>query len=173
MQQNYSQLESALGELGIELDASEYHGGVCGSVCAGVAPSPAGEEGNDERERALLRQMRESCEADLADKSSGFTPLLPDEDAPLPDRVEALAYWCSGFLAGIGEAGTRLRDAAPEVREIVRDLSEISRADLSPGAERDEDEQAYAELVEYVRVGAQIVFLELRPKGDTSRPVLH
>ena len=173
MQQNYTQLERVLGELGIELDAAEYHGGVCGAVCAGVAPSPSGEDVNDERERSLLRRMRESCEAELADNGSGFTPLLPEEDAPLPDRVEALAHWCSGFLAGIGEAGTRLRDAAPEVREIVRDLSEISRADLSPGAERDEDEQAYAELVEYVRVGAQIVFLELHPRGDTPRPVLH
>lgn len=172
MEQNYSQLEHILGELGVEQDASEYHGGVCGAVCAGVQPAPA-DANPDARERALLDKLRTACREALADSGSGFTPLLPEESAPLPDRVEALAHWCSGFLAGVGQAGERLRDAAPEVREIVRDLSEISRADLTPEVEREEDEQAYAELVEYVRVGAQIVFLELNSEAPGGQPVLH
>ena len=50
-----------------------------------------------------------------------------------------------------------------DVGEIVRDFTEISRA-TGDEAEADEsNEQAYAELVEFIRVGAQVVFEELLP----------
>lgn len=172
LKDDYRQLEHALAALGIESDAAEYHGSVCGTVCAGTGVGDTLSQ-TASRERELLIRLRASCYEQLSDNGSSFMPLLPEDDASLPDRVEALALWCSGFLAGVSEAGARLRDAAPEVREIVQDMSEISRADLSSGAARDEDEQAYAELVEYVRVGAQIVFLELYPGGRAPRPVLH
>jgi uncharacterized protein YgfB (UPF0149 family) len=170
---SYAQLEQTLGELGVEQDAAEYHGGVCGAVSAGAVPLAAAEEGARERERDLLARLRDACFDSLADSESGFTPLLPGEDAALEDRVEALAGWCAGFLAGLGEGGEKLRAGAPEVQEILQDLTEISRADMTPDAEQDEDEAAYTELVEYVRVGAQIIFLELNPKERTSRPVMH
>ncbi len=82
-----------------------------------------------------------------------FAPLLPDDDEPLAERATALAQWCQGFLYGLGTGRLNSIDELPgEVGEIVHDLTEISRA--TPGEEdpTEDDEQAYAELVEFVRV---------------------
>jgi hypothetical protein len=56
-----------------------------------------------------------------------------------------------------------LQSLSGDVGEIVRDFTEISRA-TGDDAEGDEsNEQAYAELVEFIRVAAQVVFEELLP----------
>ena len=63
-----------------------------------------------------------------------FAPLLPDEDAPLADRVAALAAWCGGFLYGVGTgASEQAIAAAGDVGEFLRDLADIARAELEPG----------------------------------------
>jgi hypothetical protein len=105
-----------------------------------------------------------------------FCPLLPEDDASLEDRVGALALWCQGFLFGLGLAGFSLDDekegdpGAVQLGEIVNDLSEISRADISADEFDDEDEAdfALAELIEYVRVSVQIMFEELESTQTTS-----
>ena len=38
----------------------------------------------------------------LDDGELKFEPLLPSDDAPLAEQVEALAVWCQGFLSGVG-----------------------------------------------------------------------
>ena len=45
--------------------------------------------------------------------------------------------------------------------EIVRDLVEISRAGVDAEQDEESNESAYAELVEFVRVGVQLLFEEL------------
>jgi uncharacterized protein YgfB (UPF0149 family) len=106
-----------------------------------------------------------------------FMPLLPDDDTALPERVRALASWCSGFISGLGQGGATFEGAlseSDEVTEIVGDLIEIGKASLDVEASGDAEsaEAAYAEVAEFVRVGVQIVFEELgqtvRPEGDVS-----
>jgi hypothetical protein len=53
-----------------------------------------------------------------------------------------------------------------EVGEIVRDLSEITRVGVDTDQNSEQNESAYAELVEFVRVGVQLVFEELSPLRD-------
>jgi uncharacterized protein YgfB (UPF0149 family) len=52
----------------------------------------------------------------------------------------------------------------------VHDLTEIGRA--TPGEEdpTEDDEQAYAELVEYVRVSVQLIYDDLEPLRAAVRP---
>jgi uncharacterized protein YgfB (UPF0149 family) len=52
---------------------------------------------------------------------------------------------------------------AGDVGEIVRDFTEISRATGDDADVDESNEQAYAELVEFIRVAAQVVFEELLP----------
>ncbi len=121
--------------------------------------------------RELLRELRRHSLAHLHDPEGGFMPLLPEDDQSLPLRVDALAQWCQGFLYGLAaRPALDLNQASPELREVVSDLIQISRAgfEADAGGEEEADENAYMELVEYVRAGAQLVFLEFRAPGQAE-----
>ena len=113
----------------------------------------------------------------LFDPDLSFQPLLPADDVDLERRVQALARWCAGFLYGLSADGSfDINNLSGEVREVVNDLTELSRAGLTAeDADNESAEADYAELVEYVRVGVQMVFLELQPgrEGPTRRESLH
>jgi uncharacterized protein YgfB (UPF0149 family) len=49
------------------------------------------------------------------------------------------------------------------VGEVVRDLSEITRVGIDEDDSGESNESAFTELVEFVRVGVQLVFAELEP----------
>jgi uncharacterized protein YgfB (UPF0149 family) len=114
----------------------------------------------------------------LEDDELTFEPLLPSDDAPLMEQVEALAAWCQGFLSGVGSMRDPLASGAPPsdaLTEILRDLAEISRAGLSEDeAEgRGHPDFALAEIHEYVRVSAQIVFEELAAERTAAARDVH
>jgi uncharacterized protein YgfB (UPF0149 family) len=48
-----------------------------------------------------------------------------------------------------------------EAGEIVRDFAEITRAGVDARQGEESNESAYAELVEFVRVGVQLLFEDL------------
>jgi hypothetical protein len=109
---------------------------------------------------------------DLAERQSQFMPLLPDDSFATTLRTEALGNWCEGFLHGLvsGEHSTdvRSRIAAEPLSDIIRDLLEITRAAVDENEDRESNEEAYVELVEYIRVAAQLAYEELtefRPAG--------
>ena len=82
---------------------------------------------------AVLTDAWRSTVAQFDDEEMGFALWLPDDDEPLEERTEALARWCSGFLAGLGSAG-QLDALSSEAREAIGDLQEIARAELAaPG----------------------------------------
>lgn len=170
----YADLAQALRSLGLRMEAAEYHGALCGMLCVHPsAPEDLGLDADPPTDplripdaRALLQQLQQDSLGHLYDPESGFTPLLPEDSESLDLRVDALAQWCQGFLYGIGtRAGLDLNQATSELREVVNDLVQISRAGVEQDSEPDEDadESAYMELVEYVRAGVQLIFLELRP----------
>jgi uncharacterized protein YgfB (UPF0149 family) len=96
-----------------------------------------------------------------------FAPLLPNDDSNVELRADALAHWCHGFLAGLVIGGLDFGgdEAAlsAELKELIRDFGEISKAGAAPEEVEDLDrsDSALLELEEYVRVGAQLVFEEL------------
>ena len=58
----------------------------------------------------------------------------------------------------------------------MRDLTEITRADVDSTDSAAANESALAQLVEFVRVGVQLVFDELEPlreRHTAPGPVLH
>ena len=59
-----------------------------------------------------------------------------------------------------------------EVEEVLRDLTQISQASVETGADDEEEEKAFAEVVEFVRVGVQLFFDELiePARGRRRRP---
>lgn len=178
----YRALRHALEHSGSAQEPAEVHGTLCGMLCmhenADPAAAVAVEGGRDAGLAEPLAALRELTLERLFDSEAGFMPILPgdDEDASLAERVRALARWCAGFVYGLASGGgLDLSCLSDEVREVVEDLTELSRAALTPDeAGTDAAERDYAELVEYVRVGAQLVFLELRPaRGPGESERLH
>src|ERR1700678_2267881 len=153
-------------------DAAEGAGSLCGALGA-MSPYrmqdwvneilPDGASLSDESS-AMLERVFTATAASFGEQGMAFEPLLPDDEQPLNGRANALALWCTGFLYGLGAGQISDLDALNgDVGEIVRDFTEISRATGDDADADDANEQAYAELVEFIRVGAQVVFEELLP----------
>ncbi len=161
---SYADLEAALTAAGKPLQAAEVHGILSGLLCidaeitaekavATVIEAFSAAPGEPiPLISSLLSQTRQAFE----DTQLSFDLMLPEDEAPLSQRAQSLAYWCQGYLYGLGTGGERNWSAQAE--EILRDLQAICH--LDPHAEDEENEQAFAELVEYVRIGAQLLFTE-------------
>ena len=178
IQPDYDQIEQLLSGQRSLTDAAEAHGTLTGCLCAladyafqdwlrEILP-----EGRADAEAAdTLYGLFTATGAALEQTDMEFEPLLPSDAQPLEARTAALALWCQGFLYGLGSGS--IPDAAGlpgDVGEIVRDLTEITRAGVDDEQGEDSNEGAYAELVEFVRVGVQLVFEELAPVRDAPLP---
>lgn len=166
----FDDLQRALVQARALTDAAEAHGTLVGSLCASrctladwlaeILPEGRAEGVAAER----LREVFDATAIALQEGAMEFQPLLPGDDAPIADRTTALGEWCQGFLYGLG-AGA-LPDAASlegEAAEVLRDMTQITRVDVDPDDGAESNEAAYAELVEYVRVGVQILYDHLQP----------
>ena len=165
----HPELRASLARVNLTVYASEAHGWLTGALCArtGYAASDWLAElttdsgGAPEPDPALAGMPAETLAALLSDEFT-FAPLIPDEEAPLADRVAALAAWAGGFLYGVGTGASEQSIAgAGDVAEFLHDLAEIARAELEPGGDDDAGEGDFTELVEFVRAGAQLTFDEL------------
>lgn len=133
----------------------------------------------------LLETLFAETHRQLADRLSQFMPLLPQDGDSTPDRAAALARWCEGFLHGlvsdVRSEHLKERLAQEPLSDIIRDLLEMTRATADADSEEEADEEAYVELVEYLRVAVQLAYEELaefreRPASeavDDAAPVLH
>jgi hypothetical protein len=176
----YDELAEALSHLGFTQDAAEYHGALCGALCvkepAEIDPLrllETGERSSDAgagATQALLRLRGESAHS-FTDSELGFEPLLPDDQEELSHRVRALSAWCEGFLFGLTSGKPlSMKACSAEFKEIVNDFTEFTRAGVGEDEDIELEETAYAELVEYIRVGAQLIYLELHERApDASR----
>lgn len=147
------------------VDGPELHGGLCGFLAGGgkaerrnwlaqvladreLAFSPAADDPLDR----LYQTTREQ----LAAPDFGFVLLLPDADEPVDVRGDALLGWCRGFLGGFGLAQTAPGTLSEESDEALSDLGRIAASDLSY-EDPERDEEAFAEVLEFVRVAVLLL----------------
>ncbi|MEX0730513.1 MAG: UPF0149 family protein [Aquisalimonadaceae bacterium] len=167
---DFHDLDTALAAVGAHMGAAESQGLLCGLVSARADADAAhwiaqvledAEPKGDPARTAveLLAATWQETLSGLEDSNLGLALLLPDDAVTLPERAVALGQWCQGFLYGVGQAD---QGKLPEqVREVVLSLADIARIDSENTEEADED--AYAELVEFVRVAALLVREHLLP----------
>lgn len=181
----FDELQRVLTQSHALTDAAEAHGTLVGSLCATgcslddwlaeILP-----EGRAPREiTASLRAVFDATHGALGDPDLSFQPLLPSDDDPIAQRTTALGEWCQGFLYGLG-VGVAVPDVSQlqgEAAEVLRDMTEITHVDVDPADSDESNEAAYAELVEFVRVGVQLLYEQLQPLRDpprqTNREMLH
>jgi uncharacterized protein len=165
----FDDVAQVLASAGSAVHASEAHGCLCGALCARrvylmaewmqeLLPDPAPEEGAHAIGGPLADLFEQSKDV-LAGLDMDFEPLLPSDTADLALRVEALGAWAQGFLYGFGAAGPFPRGSLPsDVAEVLSDFAEVSRAGTVGVEAAEIEEEAYAELVEFLRVGVQLVY---------------
>ena len=176
--ENYSEIQRVLTEERSLADAAEAHGTLAGCLCAAIGYRfddwlaeilPEGQARPLARE--ILRELYSNTAGALAGPEMEFELLLPADEQPIGARTEALAQWCQGFLYGLGTSVVQDESGLPgDIGEIVRDLTEITHVAVDSGQTAESNESAYAELVEFVRVGVQLVFDELGPLRDQPAP---
>lgn len=170
----------ALERAEADLSPAEFHGTVCAFLCTRTPPRM-----DDWVNEIVLSEhvthggawSRALCEAGehtrlaLSEGAFALELLLPEDDAPLVQRSEALSDWCTGFLYGLGLAGGGIGEAlSEEAREVVTDLAEFTRIDAEDEGEgADGAEKDYAEIVEYVRMGVLLIYEELM-RADAAAP---
>jgi uncharacterized protein len=180
---DYSHLQQLLMQERSLADAAEAHGTLAGCLCATSGYGyedwlkeilPEGRAGPEAQ--ASLRQLYAATADALLQPDMEFELLLPPDTQPLEARTAALAQWCQGFLYGLGAGAIPDASELPgDVGEIVRDFVEITRAGVDAEQGEESNEAAYAELVEFVRVGVQLLFEELagarRPPSPAGAPL--
>jgi uncharacterized protein YgfB (UPF0149 family) len=180
----FDDVAQALAAAGSTVHAAEAHGCLCGALCGRRVYLPAEwleellpdgpEPGTtvDASRGGPLRELFEQSRVVLDEREMDFEPLLPPDEASLAERVEALGAWAQGFLYGFGAAGPYKRGTLPaDVTEVLTDFAEVARAGAVGSESSEVEEGALAELVEFVRVGVQLVYdelAELRAAQTTS-----
>jgi len=175
----YADIQHVLTDERALADAAEAHGTLTGCLCAAVGYRfedwlleilPEGRA--QPLAAATLRELYTETAGSLRAPDMEFDLLLPEDAQSIDARAAALAQWCQGFLYGLGSGAAQDAASFPgDVGEIVRDLTEISRVGVDIAQTEESNENAYAELVEFVRVSVQVVFEELEPlRGQPSAP---
>jgi uncharacterized protein YgfB (UPF0149 family) len=182
LQVTFAEVVRVLAGLGSSVPATEAHGCLVGALCTSphypmerwleeIIPDED-RRADDDSQQALRLLYADTLNA-LRGEDMEFEALLPDDDIPLASRASGLSQWCQGFLYGFGtgQALTQANAAAAKqdelpgnVNEILNDLTHIGRASVElEGDGNESEEEAYAEVVEYVRVGVQLIHDELIP----------
>jgi uncharacterized protein YgfB (UPF0149 family) len=168
-QADYDQIQRLLQDAHAHAEAAEAHGTLAGALCAApgyrledwlaeILPEGAASAAVE----AGLADLFEETRRALLEAQLELQLLVPDDEQPLPARTEALALWCNGFLYGLGTNGSGDPAELPgDAGEVVRDFTEISRAGVDDADGPESNEEALAQLVEFVRMGVQLVCEEL------------
>lgn len=185
---DHDELDAELRRCGSNWSAAQAHGLLCG--CLAVA----GEQGisvwraqvvdanatPDAEFDAVLAGLAEATWRQLAERLSEFEVVLPDDEEDAHRRAQALSDWAEGFLHGLvthaAKGAVRTRLGEEPLSDLIPDLLEITRASVGEDDSVEETELAYAELVEYIRVAAQLAYEQLadaRKEGAAAAETLH
>ncbi|MFT4198418.1 MAG: UPF0149 family protein [Pseudoxanthomonas sp.] len=159
---DYEAVAQQARALALASTPAELHGGLCGWLCGGgggpdwlgrvladpAAPVPPADSALDRLHRATAAQ--------LEDGGFGLALLLPPAEAALQARADALLEWCRAFLGAFGLAAGAQPPLGEDGREALDDLAKLAGARPEAG-EGEEDEQALAEIEEFVRVAALLL----------------
>ena len=116
-----------------DVSISELHGLMTGVLTVCDAPTDAvwqallAELGFSELDAAALELLTEEAEdvaAQLVDAEERyqFSPLVPDDEHALNERLMALKDWANGFMTGFGVTDSALR---PDERGLFNDLAKV------------------------------------------------
>ena len=174
----YESFDDTLAEADCEINASEFQGILAGMISAGLKStdkhwqSVVIEVANDGH--ALSADAVIAVENVFSESQQAFMRqdilapiLLPDDEYPLIDRLEALSLWCQGFLLGFGLQFGDQSIGSNEIAESLQDISEISHLALSSD-ESEESQIALVTVIEHIKVAVKVIYMELVIKRELT-----
>lgn len=175
----YDDVRAALRDLRLGVDAGELHGALCGYLSAHgeagrgdwLARLRIDADGEAVAANPALDRLFSASRAQLADTDLGFALLLPGDEDPVTERVEALLGWCRGYLGGFGLGAGSASSLSPDADEALQDIGRIAAFNPEED-ELERDEEAFAEVAEFVRVAALLLHADGARDG-LSRKRLH
>jgi len=156
-------------------DPADSHGLLCGLICAAGFADPQRwipevfddfnpRDGAQAKAYQCLQGVYEHTLAGLHSEELDFELLLPGDDASLAERAKSLGAWCSGFLSGLGLGGLPERDKlSDELAELLDDVAQIAKIDFDLESPDENENVAFEEVVEYLRIGVLFIHDELQP----------
>lgn len=177
MQADYKMMTLLLAGNHVQHSPAEVHGMLTGQLCSGVdTVDPEDLGGLMEKPQQLvpvvcklIERMWSETTEQLAHIDYHFQPLLPSDESPLMDRVNALGAWCDGFMVGFAAGYIGPESAlSSEAREILGDFGQFAAISEDGSELSDQDEVDFMELVEYVRMATITLFQQL---GAAKPPV--
>ncbi len=166
-----------------DLTASEAHGLATGMLCienkievaswfAELFPDDLLLNNEDKTTLLVLfEQTRQLLNEE--DNSFRYDLFLPGEDGDIGVQLEAVRYWCEGFLFGVGYTRSS-SDWPGETAEIMKDIVEFTKLDSEVGDEMDEDERetyesGLIEIQEYLRVAVIMIRDQFLDKSNAQQ----
>lgn len=178
---DHGELAKTLETLYLGVNASDLHGSLTGCLCAGACMGV--EDWLDALQLdfddpgvtryEVLQRLYRSCRSQVEDSPVHITPLLPARTAPMPQRADALVEWCRGFLGGFGLGGaTQRARLSSDASGILHDLGVIAASHFDY-ADNTEDEQALADVIDFVRTGCAFLRREISAAARAPARALH
>lgn len=173
---DHDALQDILKSCGSSWNAGQVHGLLCGRLAVIGADGASRWFAQVLEDTNPKHALRGECEAvldalfaetwrQLVERQSEFSLLLPDDQDSVQARTEAMAQWCEGFLHGLVSEkhsdDLKKRLAAEPLADIIKDMLQITQAAIGDEEDDDAAESALTELVEYLRVAAQLAYEEL------------
>ncbi len=172
----FEEIAAGLSAANTPFSAAYVHGRMSGLLCTDTRSMPLVFEsflsdmefdestGQDE----LLNKLFVATAMHLAEGPGAMQMLLPDDNAPLSERCRALGEWCDGFLEGVALENQALQ--LEIVQEVLADLAKIKEIAIKIKSTK-ENETAYVEVVEFIRVAVLLVHAECHPGKKNEDPL--
>ena len=174
----YSEIDLLRRKANVAIDISEYHGTISAYLCCDafqeddLLPKEVSFDSSSvsvqiiEFKHALYELIANTINS-FNDTEMRFYPFLPPDSEKLSIRAHSLSIWCQGFIDALGTFISERRLTINQsdqtfIGEIIEDFSQISTLSKTAVESGNEEELAYFEVVEFVRVGTQLVYEELK-----------
>ena len=174
---DWTDVAIAAERLSLATSPADLHGALCGWLSAGGADVPAwlARVMADDALPAPapgdpLDRLRSASVSQLGDTDFGFQLLLPDDSVPVAERAGAMFDWCRAFLGGFGLAVADGK-LSEEGEEALGDIANLAAARIDE-VDPDGDEEALAEIEEYVRMAVLLLHADCT-LGPRHRQRLH
>jgi uncharacterized protein YgfB (UPF0149 family) len=208
---NYDDLFDWLSTFQCNFSASELHGAIVGALCGGMRLEK-GDWANfiisfmglenqkntnfDQNAIEVACGFAQNQLKTLLSEDISFNPFIPDDDELIDLRIEAVSFWCKGFLGGFAEAQIFARNNSggssdsdvksldhpfsDNVQEALTDIAAISKVVLADGGSdehrdssevSEQEEKDLMEVVEFMRLVTLTIFAEYGHIENLKKPI--